>query len=64
MAFKNRKKNYPLYETTNFSNLREMTENVADRYPDKIAFSYKKNPMDKVRSVGECAADKVEFFTP
>lgn len=23
-----------------------------------------KNPMDKVRSVGECAADKVEFFTP
>lgn len=47
MAFKNRKKNYPLYETTKFSNLREMTENVADRYPDKIAFSYKKNPSDK-----------------
>ena len=47
MAFKNRKKNYPLYETTKFSNLREMTENVADRYPDKIAFSYKKNPTDK-----------------
>lgn len=23
-----------------------------------------KNPMDKVRTVGECAADKVEFFTP
>ena len=23
-----------------------------------------KKPMDKVRSVGECAADKVEFFTP
>lgn len=23
-----------------------------------------KNPMDKVRSVGECAAEKVEFFTP
>ena len=23
-----------------------------------------KNPMDKVRSVGECAADKIEFFTP
>ena len=23
-----------------------------------------KNPMDKVRSVGECAADKLEFFTP
>ena len=47
MAFKNRKKNYPLYETTKFSNFREMTENVADRYPDRIAFSYKKNPTDK-----------------
>ncbi len=47
MAFKNRKKNYPLYETTKFSNLREMTENVANRYPDRIAFSYKKNPTDK-----------------
>lgn len=23
-----------------------------------------KNPMDKVRSVGECTADKLEFFTP
>ena len=23
-----------------------------------------KNPMDKVRSVGECAVDKLEFFTP
>lgn len=23
-----------------------------------------KNPMDKVCSVGECAADKIEFFTP
>ena len=47
MAFKNRKKNYPLYETTKFSNFREMTENVADRYPEKIAFSYKKAPNDK-----------------
>ena len=47
MAFKNRKQNYPLYETTKFSNFREMTENVANRYPDRIAFSYKKNPTDK-----------------
>lgn len=23
-----------------------------------------KNPMDKVRTVGECAADKIKFFTP
>ena len=47
MAFKNRKKNYPLYETTKFSDLREMTENVAARYPDKVAFKYKTDPKDK-----------------
>ena len=26
MAFKNRKKNYPLYETTHFKNFKEMVE--------------------------------------
>ena len=44
MAFKNRRKNYPLYETTMFKDIREMTENVADRYPDRNAISYKKKP--------------------
>ena len=47
MAFKNRKKNYPLYKTTEFSDFREMTENVAARYPDRVALGYKKHPMDK-----------------
>ncbi len=47
MSFKNRKKNYPLYETTKFKDLREMTENVAARYPDKVAFKYKLDPKDK-----------------
>ena len=37
-------KNYPLYETTVFEDFRIMTENVADKYPDRIAFSYKENP--------------------
>ena len=46
MAFKNRKKNYPPYETTHFRDTREMTENVADRYPDRYAITYKKNPSD------------------
>ncbi len=50
MAFKNRKSNYPLYETTHFKDLREMTENVANKYPDKVAFRYKKNPRDKAVS--------------
>ncbi len=47
MAFKNRKQNYPLYETTHFRDFREMVENVAQRFPDRNALSYKKNPHDK-----------------
>ncbi len=41
------KSNYPLYETTIFEDFRIMTENVARKYPDRIAISYKKNPRDK-----------------
>lgn len=40
-------KNYPLYETTVFEDFRIMTENVAKKYPDRIALSYKKDPRDK-----------------
>lgn len=40
------KKNYPLYETTVFEDFRIMTENVAKKYPDRIALSYKENPLD------------------
>lgn len=50
MAFKNRKQNYPLYETTHFRDFREMVENVAERFPDKNALSFKKNPHDKEAS--------------
>lgn len=38
---------YPLYKTTVFEDFRIMTENVAARYPDRYAISYKKNPHDK-----------------
>ncbi len=38
---------YPLYETTVFADFRVMTENVAKKYPDRIAISYKKSPNDK-----------------
>ena len=41
---KNRKKNYPLYETTVFEDFRIMTENVANKYPNKVAYSFKENP--------------------
>lgn len=40
------KGNYPLYETTVFEDFRIMTENVAKKYPDRIALSYKHNPKD------------------
>lgn len=39
-------KNYPLYETTVFEDFRIMTENVAKKYPERIAISYKKDPHD------------------
>ena len=38
---------YPLYETTVFEDFRIMVENVADRYPDRTAFSYKLSPKDR-----------------
>lgn len=43
----NRNKNYPLYETTVFEDFRIMTENVADRFPDRIAYSFKEDPHSK-----------------
>ena len=54
MSFKNRKKNYPLYETTVFSEFREMTENVAARFPERVAFRFKRDPRAKV-------ADSITF---
>lgn len=39
-------KEYPLYETTVFEDFRIMTENVANKYPDRVAFSFRKNPHD------------------
>jgi long-chain acyl-CoA synthetase len=39
-------RNYPLYETTVFEDFRIMTENVAKKFPDRVAISYKNNPKD------------------
>lgn len=41
-----RNKDYPLYETTIFEDFRIMTENIAKKYPDRVAFSFKKDPHD------------------
>ena len=43
----NRKKAYPLYETTVFRDFRVMVEQSAENFPDKPAISYKKNPRDE-----------------
>ncbi|MBQ3228041.1 MAG: AMP-binding protein [Clostridia bacterium] len=43
----NRKKAYPLYETTVFRDFRVMVEQSAANFPDRPAISYKKNPRDK-----------------
>ena len=42
----NRKKAYPLYETTVFRDFRVMVEQSAQNFPDRPAISYKKNPRD------------------
>ncbi len=46
MNTKNRKHNYPQYETTKFRDFREMVENAADRFGDRAAFYYKEKPDD------------------
>ena len=43
----NRRKEYPLYETTVFRDFRVMVEQSAENFPDKPAISYKQNPRDK-----------------
>ena len=46
MNLKNRTKDYPHYETIPFDNFRELTQMAAERYGDKIAFSWRKNAKD------------------
>ncbi len=53
----NRKKAYPLYETTVFRDFRVMVEQSAENFPDRPAISYKKNPRDtETQSVTYSAA--------
>ncbi len=41
------RKNYPLYETTEFDDFRVMVDNAARRFPDRTAIAYKTDPRDK-----------------
>ena len=47
MIFKNRKSNYPLYETTHMRDFRDAVENVAKRFPDRPALTFRRNPHDE-----------------
>ncbi len=44
---KNLHKNYPLYETRHFSDIREMVENSARLFPERVAVSYRVTPKDE-----------------
>ncbi len=41
------KKNYPLYETTPIRDFRALTEDAAEKFADKTAYSYKVSPLDE-----------------
>ena len=41
---------YPLYETTYFSNFRGMMDSAAKKFPARTAFSYKEDPHKEVVS--------------
>ena len=71
MAKKARSGNYPYYKTTVFRDFRVMTENVAAKYPDRVAISYKNAPNDPetqkvtyaeareaIRALGQAAVDR------
>ncbi len=41
------KKNYPLYETTLIRDFRALTEDAAEKFADRTAYSYKVSPLDE-----------------
>jgi len=52
MDLKNKKKDYPHYETIPFDDFRQLTQIAAERYGDKPAFSWRVTPKDEeVRSI-------------
>ena len=50
MPLKNRKKNYPHYETVHMRDFRDMVENSAKNFGDSYALTFKKKPSDKEMS--------------
>ncbi len=62
MKYNNRKSDYALYPTVRYSDIRDMLDKMAKKYPDKNAISYRISPKDKeaVRLSFKTVADNTE----
>ncbi len=47
MSYKNRKTDYPLYETVQYADIRDMLKKTAERFGDRHAISYRIKPSDE-----------------
>ena len=47
MSYKNRKTDYPLYETVGYADIRDMLQKTAERFGDRPAISYRVKPSDE-----------------
>ena len=47
MSYKNRKRDYKLYPTVRYSDMRDMLIKCAEKYRDKTAVSYRESPNDE-----------------
>ncbi len=60
-AYKNRKKDYDLYPTVRYDDIRDMLEKASEKFGSRTAISYRENPNDEcsVRLSFEDVADDV-----
>lgn len=47
MSYKNRKSDYPLYDTVRYTDVRDMLKVTAERFEDRPAISYRVSPSDE-----------------
>lgn len=47
MSYKNRKSDYPLYDTVKYDDIRDMLKKTAERFGDRPAISYRVKPSDE-----------------
>ena len=61
MNYKNRKRDYALYDTVSYENVREMLKGTAEKFADRPAISYRVSPNDEnaIRLTFRTVADDV-----